>query len=139
MPSRKEQPPTLCWPGKSNTTCREACGLVLEELFGADGETGEERKDAPSAWDGLLAQGDNRLLLSSLANGPLRRLVEDAGGIRLVYMDPPFAVGADFSAPVAGGTLKALAYKDTWAGGRNLRRHGDKGAQFRYVHRDPAR
>jgi 16S rRNA G966 N2-methylase RsmD len=32
-----------------------------------------------------------------LKNGPLRREIENAGAFKLVYIDPPFDVGADFS------------------------------------------
>jgi len=39
--------------------------------------------------------GDNKLILSSLKNGPMRREIEEEGGIKLIYIDPPFDVGAD--------------------------------------------
>ena len=41
--------------------------------------------------------GDNKLILSSLKNGPLREEIERQGGIKLIYIDPPFDVGADFA------------------------------------------
>lgn len=47
-------------------------------------------------WTNKLIWGDNKLILSSLTNGPLREEVDKAGGIKLIYIDPPFAVGADF-------------------------------------------
>jgi len=34
--------------------------------------------------------------LSSLANGALRQEIEKEGGLKLIYNDPPFAVGNDF-------------------------------------------
>ncbi len=47
-------------------------------------------------WTNKLIWGDNKLILSSLANGPLREEIEKQGGLKLIYIDPPFAVGADF-------------------------------------------
>ena len=47
-------------------------------------------------WTNKLIWGDNKLILSSLANGPLREEIETQGGLKLIYIDPPFAVGADF-------------------------------------------
>jgi adenine-specific DNA-methyltransferase len=38
---------------------------------------------------------DNKLILSSLKNGPMRGEIEKQGGIKLIYIDPPFDVGAD--------------------------------------------
>ncbi len=48
-------------------------------------------------WSNKLIWGDNKLILSSLKNGPLREEIEKQGGIKLIYIDPPFDVGADFS------------------------------------------
>jgi DNA modification methylase len=56
----------------------------------------------------------------------MRREIEDAGGLKLVYIDPPFDVGYDFSMDVAVGeesfnkepsVLEQLAYRDTWGKG----------------------
>src|SRR3989344_3407210 len=46
-------------------------------------------------WTNKLIWGDNKLILSSLKNGPLRKEIEAQGGLRLIYIDPPFDVGAD--------------------------------------------
>jgi len=48
-------------------------------------------------WTNKLIWGDNKLVLFSLVNGPLREEIEKQGGLKLIYIDPPFAVGADFS------------------------------------------
>nr|HID13480.1 site-specific DNA-methyltransferase [Anaerolineae bacterium] len=48
-------------------------------------------------WTNKLIWGDNRLILSSLVNGPMQEEIEKQGGLKLIYIDPPFAVGADFS------------------------------------------
>ena len=77
-------------------------------------------------WTNKLIWGDNKLILSGLKNGPLRKEIEDQGGIKLIYIDPPFDVGADFSMDVEIGdetlhkeasVLEELAYRDTWGKG----------------------
>lgn len=79
-----------------------------------------------SDWTNKLIWGDNKLILSSLKNGPLRKEIEDQGGIKLIYIDPPFDVGADFSMDIQIGedsftkqpsVLEELAYRDTWGRG----------------------
>jgi hypothetical protein len=47
------------------------------------------------AWTNKLIWGDNKLILSSLKSGALRRQIEDAGGLKLIYIDPPFDVGCE--------------------------------------------
>jgi DNA modification methylase len=77
-------------------------------------------------WTNKLIWGDNKLILSSLKNGPLRQDIEEQGGIKLIYIDPPFDVGADFSMNIEIGdeeftkkpnVLEELAYRDTWGKG----------------------
>lgn len=77
-------------------------------------------------WANKLIWGDNKLILSSLKNGPLRQEIEEQGGIKLIYIDPPFDVGADFSMNIEIGdeqftkqpnVLEDLAYRDTWGKG----------------------
>lgn len=77
-------------------------------------------------WANKLIWGDNKLVLSSLRSGPLREEIEKAGGIKLIYIDPPFDVGADFSMKVEVGgdeyekkasVLEELAFRDTWGKG----------------------
>jgi len=79
-----------------------------------------------AGWHNKLIWGDNKLILSSLANGPLREEIEKEGGLKLVYIDPPFAVGADFSheieingesATKSQSVLEEIAYRDTWQKG----------------------
>ena len=69
----------------------------------------------------LLVWGDNKLVMSSL-------LAEYAGKVKLVYIDPPFDTGTDFSFSVrVGGSdltkapsvLEETAYRDTWGRGRS--------------------
>ncbi len=54
-------------------------------------------------WTNKLIWGDNKLILSSLKSGALRRQIEDTGGLKLIYIDPPFDVGADFSMDIEIG------------------------------------
>ena len=77
-------------------------------------------------WTNKLIWGDNKIILSSLKNGPLREEIEKQGGIKLIYIDPPFDVGADFSMKIEIGDdeltkepniLEELAYRDTWGKG----------------------
>ncbi len=77
-------------------------------------------------WTNKLIWGDNKLILSSLKSGALRRQIEDAGGLKLIYIDPPFDVGADFSMDIEIGgetfhkepnLLEQIAYRDTWGRG----------------------
>lgn len=58
--------------------------------------------------------------------GALRQQIEDAGGLKLIYIDPPFDVGADFSMDIEIGgetfhkepnLLEQIAYRDTWGRG----------------------
>jgi len=77
-------------------------------------------------WTNKLIWGDNKLILSSLKNGALKEEIEKQGGIKLIYIDPPFDVGADFSMKIEIGddeltkepnVLEELAYRDTWGKG----------------------
>jgi DNA modification methylase len=77
-------------------------------------------------WTNKLIWGDNRLILSSLKNGPMRKEIEAQGGLKLIYIDPPFDVGADFSMNIEIGdetftkqpsVIEEVAYRDTWGKG----------------------
>lgn len=131
----------LVWNGKTN----EVTSVVLP--FQTIEQVDEPRKDASDSpqvslfdfdergrqikgWTNKLIWGDNKLVLSSLKNGPLREQIQAEGGIKLIYIDPPFDVGADFSMDVEIGegdeaetfhkepsVLEELAYRDTWGKG----------------------
>lgn len=92
------------------------------DLF--DLATGRQLK----GWTNKLIWGDNKFILSSLKNGPLREEIEANGGVKLIYIDPPFDVGADFTLDVEIGdetlekqptVLEELAYRDTWGKGQD--------------------
>lgn len=86
----------------------------------------DERGRQLKGWTNKLIWGDNKLILSSLKNGPLREEIEKQGGLKLIYIDPPFDVGADFSMDIEIGgdtftkkpnILEEIAYRDTWGKG----------------------
>ncbi len=91
------------------------------DLFSLD-KRGRQLK----GWTNKLIWGDNKLILSSLKNGPLREEIEKQSGLKLIYIDPPFDVGADFSMDIEiggdtftkkPGILEEIAYRDTWGKG----------------------
>ncbi|HSN65783.1 MAG TPA: site-specific DNA-methyltransferase [Fusibacter sp.] len=131
----------LVWNGKNN----EVTNIVLP--FQVIEQIDEPRAEKPAklqldlfdtrgrqktGWTNKLIWGDNKLILSSLKNGAMREEIERNGGIKLVYIDPPFDVGADFSMDIEVGdpengtsdtftkrpnVLEELAYRDTWGKG----------------------
>jgi DNA modification methylase len=127
----------LVWNGKTN----EVCNIVLP--FQVIEQVDEPRAEKPTdtaaqaglfdargrqlkGWTNKLIWGDNKLILSSLKNGPLREQIEKQGGLKLIYIDPPFDVGADFSMDIEIGgdtftkqpnILEEIAYRDTWGKG----------------------
>lgn len=135
----------LVWNGKTS----EVCNIVLP--FQVIEQVDEPRAEKPAdtspqgllfdergrqlkGWTNKLIWGDNKLILSSLKNGPLREEIEKQGGLKLIYIDPPFDVGADFSMDIEIGgdpstgsgsntftkkpnILEEIAYRDTWGQG----------------------
>ncbi|MFH0894955.1 MAG: site-specific DNA-methyltransferase [Bacteroidota bacterium] len=92
------------------------------ENFGMFDMRGRQLK----GWTNKLIWGDNKLILSSLANGPLHEDIDKQGGLKLIYIDPPFAVGADFGFNIQIGNetaekkqsiIEEIAYRDTWGKG----------------------
>lgn len=79
------------------------------------------RKKRTDDFRNMLIWGDNKLVMASL-------LKQFKGKIDLIYIDPPFDVGADFTMDVPIGeekdkvfkdqsTLEMVAYRDTWGKG----------------------
>jgi DNA modification methylase len=127
----------LVWNGKTDEVCnvvlpfqvienvdeprKEVDQTIQKTLFDID-DRGRQLK----GWTNKLIWGDNKLILSSLKNGPLREEIEEQGGIKLIYIDPPFDVGADFSMDIEvgdekftkePGILEEIAFRDTWGKG----------------------
>ena len=129
----------LVWNGKTGEVCnvvlpfqtieqvdeprtKNAIEGAQEGLF--DRSSGRQL----TGWNNKLIWGDNKLILSSLKNGAMREEIEKQGGIKLIYIDPPFDVGADFTMDIEVGgenftkqpnILEELAYRDTWAKGHD--------------------
>jgi len=137
----------LVWNGKTS----EVCNIVLpfQVIEQVDEPRAEKSADTAlqmsmfdldargrqlKGWTNKLIWGDNKLILSSLKNGPLREEIEKQGGLKLIYIDPPFDVGADFSMDIEIGgdpstgsgsntftkkpnILEEIAYRDTWGKG----------------------
>lgn len=123
----------LMWNGKSADVCTAVLPFqTLEhvdeprEETKAQAELFDARGRQAQGWTNKLIWGDNKLILSSLKAGALRRQIEEAGGLKLIYIDPPFDVGADFSMDIEIGgetfhkepnLLEQIAYRDTWGRG----------------------
>lgn len=125
----------LVWNGKTNEV--ESAVLPFQHIEHIDEPRSEEDTKAQrelldfsgqktADWTNKLIWGDNKYILSSLKNGLLRQEIEDNGGIKLIYIDPPFDVGADFSMDIEVGgetltkkpnVLEEIAYRDTWGKG----------------------
>jgi len=127
----------LIWPGKTTEIERSVLPFQSIEqideprsttvqqfdLFSMDDNSGRQS----GGWTNKLIWGDNKLILSSLTNGPMKAEIDKAGGLKLVYIDPPFDVGADFSIEVNVGdgsvtkeasVIEQFAYRDTWGPGK---------------------
>ena len=124
----------LVWNGKTRDVTTAV--LPFQTLEHIDEPRKERRADEAleldmggrqaKGWTNKLIWGDNKLILSSLKSGALRQQILDAGGIKLIYIDPPFDVGADFSVDIEIGDetfhknanlLEQIAYRDTWGRG----------------------
>lgn len=123
----------LVWNGKTRDVCTTVLPFqTLEHIdeprkeTKTQGDLFDSRGRQTKGWSNKLIWGDNKLILSSLKAGPLRQQIEDAGGLKLIYIDPPFDVGADFSMDIEIGgetfhkepnLLEQIAYRDTWGRG----------------------
>jgi len=129
----------LVWNGKSNEVTNVVLPFqVIEQIdepregkeFGDGGTLFDTSGKQITGWTNKLIWGDNKLILSSLKNGPMRKEIEAQGGLKLIYIDPPFDVGADFSMDITIGekedgesftkkpsVIEEIAYRDTWGKG----------------------
>jgi len=125
----------LVWNGKTN----EVTNVVLpfqvieqideprsEDKIAFQGSFFDNSGRQILGWTNKLIWGDNKLILSSLKNGPMRKEIGAQGGLKLIYIDPPFDVGADFSMDIEIGdetftkkpsVIEEIAYRDTWGKG----------------------
>lgn len=129
----QELPLGLYWKGKRTTVDRivlpfqslEVIETINESRATREKEKGsmfrQDPNDIDTSWRNKLIWGDNKYVMSAL-------LEQYAGKIDLIYIDPPFATGANFSTSVEIGdneieltkeasAIEELAYRDTWGNG----------------------
>ena len=118
----------LIWDGKYDAQGRRVAPLRLKlpfqtvETVNESTETRQRSLFGParhSEWRNRLIWGDKKYVLPAL-------LDEFAGKVDLIYIDPPFATGADFSFQVEvegeeftkeASIIEQKAYRDTWGRG----------------------
>jgi adenine-specific DNA-methyltransferase len=123
MAGNNNQKLELVWKGKKTEVERVVLPFQVVETINEPREAGLFAKQMPKwwpeGWKNKLIWGDNKYIMSSL-------LPEFAGKINLIYIDPPFATGADFSIKMKIGDLEwtkepsvieEKAYRDTWGRG----------------------
>jgi adenine-specific DNA-methyltransferase len=127
----KDGAPRLAWSSKPTTVERVALPFQVVETINESRATREAERGslfassgngrAATGWRNKLVWGDNKLVAASL-------LDEFAGQVNLVYIDPPFDTGTDFSFRVRVGDehitkkpsiIEEHAYSDTWGAGRS--------------------
>jgi adenine-specific DNA-methyltransferase len=131
--NEQELPLGLYWKGKRTTVDRivlpfqslEVVETINESRATREKEKGTMFRQDPNVidveWRNKLIWGDNKYVMSAL-------LEKYAGKIDLIYIDPPFATGANFSTTVEIGdkeievtkeasAIEELAYRDTWGKG----------------------
>ncbi len=124
----KTMPTGLYWQGKKTEVDRIVLPFQTIETINESRATREKEKKTgkdmfkektDDTWRNRLIWGDNKYVMASL-------LEEFAGKIDLIYIDPPFATGADFSVKMEIGdaewtkepsAIEDKAYRDTWGRG----------------------
>ncbi|MGQ9492718.1 MAG: DNA methyltransferase [Anaerolineae bacterium] len=117
----------LYWPGKRTEVERVALPFQVVETVNVSRATREEaplfaaiQGDEAEGWRNKLIWGENKYIMASLLDQGF------AGKINLIYIDPPFATGADFSVNIKVGdeewtkeasVIEEKAYRDTWGKG----------------------
>jgi site-specific DNA-methyltransferase (adenine-specific)/adenine-specific DNA-methyltransferase len=127
----------LVWKGKGQTQDKTVSPFNIVEQSDTVEDFAEPSKPVSmpaeseiqpnTEWNNKLFWGDNKIVLSSLNNGPIREEIENHGGIKLIYIDPPFDVGIDYHVDIEVGdervkkdptVLAELAYSDKWGVGK---------------------
>ncbi len=117
----------LYWPGKRTEVERVALPFQVVETVNVSRATREElplfagtEGQEAEGWRNKLIWGENKYIMASLLDQGF------AGKINLIYIDPPFATGADFSVKMKVGDqewtkeaslIEEKAYRDTWGKG----------------------
>ena len=121
----------LLWNGKSNEITNVNLPFQIIEHVDEprkniepelQGNLFDTRGRKQAGWTNKLIWGNNSLVLSSLINGPLREAIEKQGGLKLVYIDPPFDVGDDFEFEIEVGKQKLNKKRKRFSFGRKKRR-----------------
>lgn len=108
----------LAWPGKHTDHRDLPAALPALRVI--------ERYGSDDGWSDKLILGDNTSVLHAIQCGLIRDQIEAAGGLRLIYLDPPFLTGRAFAADVPIGetrpgtparTIRLPAYDDGKKGG----------------------
>jgi DNA modification methylase len=113
--------PTLEWAGKTKNIDDTVIPLLPLEKFGED--RGSSNTPHHQTWSNKLIWGDNLQILPALLTGGLKEEIKKNGGIKLIYIDPPFDVGSNFSMNISIGSkakahkINLFAYKDSWGDG----------------------
>ena len=126
----EDMPTGLYWKGKKTEVDRVVLPFQTIETINESRTTREREKKVSIGlfkdksngdWYNRLIWGDNKYIMASL-------LEEFAGKIDLIYIDPPFATGADFSVKMTLGdtewtkepsAIEDKAYRDTWGHGKD--------------------
>jgi len=129
----KELPLGLYWKDKRTTVDKVILPFQCLEVIETINESRTSREKGKNdmfytkpttdenSWKNKLIWGDNKYAMSAL-------LEKFSGKIDLIYIDPPFATGANFSTTVAIGqnktkltksasAIEEVAYRDTWGKG----------------------
>ncbi len=127
----------LLWNGKSNEISNVNLPFQIIEHVDEprkniepelQGNLFDDRGRKKTGWTNKLIWGNNSLVLSSLINGEFRNEIEKQGGLKFVYIDPPFDVGDDFEFDIQIGkekipkkrnAMEQLAFSDTWGKGKD--------------------
>lgn len=119
--------PTSPLPLQRIETIDEPHDREKARQLGLFDEAAFHRKAHRDDFRNMLIWGDNKLVMASL-------LEQFRGKIDLIYIDPPFDVGADFTIDVQLGEedeplhkeqsiMEAVAYRDTWGKGTDSYLH----------------
>jgi adenine-specific DNA-methyltransferase len=120
----------LIWDGKYDAAGKRNAPLRLKlpfqtvETVNASAQQRQMALDLfsagrPAEWRNRLIWGDKKYVLPAL-------LAEFAGQVDLIYIDPPFATGANFSFKLKiedesfvkeASVIEQKAYRDTWGRG----------------------
>ena len=108
--------PTLRWKNKEKHqqlySNKHDKALHINETF-YDVSLKLSPKEKDSIWKNKLISGDNKLVMESLINSFQK--------VDLIYIDPPFATGANFNYKIhigeEGAKEVVKSYSDKWKGG----------------------